>query len=192
MEAKKIENISLEDYLVIEQEANTRYEYHDGIIYAMAGGSIEHGLISGNTYGELKFGLRENGSDCIVINSDVKLHVESLNKFLYPDVMVVCDEMERSTKENNAIINPSVIVEVLSNSTEAYDRGDKFFAYQQIASLKEYILIHQYKAQVEIYTRKKDLWRITRIEGLEESFLINALGISINLKNVYEDVVFVD
>lgn len=185
------ENISIEDYLAIEQEANTRYEYHDGIIYAMAGGSIEHGLISGNTYGELKFGLRENGSDCIVINSDVKLHVESLNKFLYPDVMVVCNEIERSTKENNAIINPSVIVEVLSNSTEAYDRGDKFFAYQQIASLKEYILIHQYKAQVEIYTRKNDLWRITRIEGLGESFLISALGISINLKNVYEDVVFV-
>ena len=191
MGGKKIENLSIKDYIEVEQATNTRYEYHDGTIYAMAGGSIEHGLISGNTYGELKFSLREKGSDCKAINNDVKLHVESLNKFLYPDVMVVCGEMERSTKEKNAVVNPSVIIEVLSNSTEAYDRGDKFFAYRQIATLREYILIHQYKAQIEIYTRKNDLWRITRVEGLDESFTISALDISINLKNVYEDVVFV-
>ena len=131
MESQKT-GISIEDYIALEQATNTRYEYHDGTIYAMAGGSIEHGLISGNTYGELKFNLREKGSDCKAINNDVKLHVESLNKFLYPDVMVVCGEMERSTKEKNAVVNPSVIIEVLSNSTEAYDRGDKFFAYRQI------------------------------------------------------------
>lgn len=191
MDTGKPGNLSIEDYIEVEQVTNTRHEYHDGTIYAIAGGSIEHGLISGNTYGELKFNLREKGSDCKAINNDVKLHVESLNKFLYPDVMVVCGEMERSTKEQNAIVNPSVIVEVLSNSTEAYDRGDKFFAYRQITTLREYILIHQYKAQIEVYTRKNDLWRITRIEGLDESFKINALDIFINLKNVYEDVVFI-
>lgn len=188
MEAKKLENLSIEDYIKIEQETNTRYEYHDGKVFAMVGGTLEHGFISGNTFGEIKFALRNYGSDCTTINNDIKLHIEAVNKFVYPDVMVVCGPVERSEKEPNAVTNPIVIVEVLSESTESYDRGDKFHAYRKIESLKEYILIDQYKAQVETFRRESDLWKITRVEGLDEELLIESLGISIRLEHIYEGV----
>ncbi|MEL7222404.1 MAG: Uma2 family endonuclease [Bacteroidota bacterium] len=190
MEAKKIDHLSIKEYVNIEKERDARYEYHDGKIFAMAGGTIEHGLIGGNTYGEIKFQLRNANSKCIVINNDVKLHIEASNKFLYPDVMVVCDELERSELEKNAIVNPTLIIEVLSDSTESYDRGDKFFAYKQIKTLKEYILIDQYKAQVDIYKRKGDLWQITRVEGVENNLFISSLGIQVELKSIYEHVVW--
>lgn len=192
MEAKKLENLSLAEYLQIEKEADTRYEYHNGKIFAMAGGTVEHGLISGNTYGEIRMALRRKNSDCTPINSDVKLHIISLNKFLYPDVMVICGEIERSEAEKDAIINPTVIVEVLSQSTESYDRGDKFFSYRQIASLKEYILIDQYKAQIDAYVREEDLWKIMRIEGMDKELNLDSLGITISLKDIYENVSFSD
>ena len=123
---KDKKSISVEDYINIEMASDTKYEYHDGNIFAMAGGTVEHGLISGNTYGEIKFKLRQNGSTCKAINNDVKLHIASSNKYLYPDAMVVCGQIERPDQENNAVVNPSVIIEALSKSTESYDRGDKF------------------------------------------------------------------
>jgi Uma2 family endonuclease len=104
--------------------------------------------------------------------------------------MVVCGEMERSDKEQNALTNPLLIIEVLSTSTESYDRGDKFFAYRQIPSLREYILIDQYKPQVDVYRRKTDLWRISRIEGLDSQLVISSLGIEISLRDIYERVVW--
>lgn len=188
MEARKLENLSIADYINIEQETDLRYEYHNGKIFAMAGGTVEHGLISGNTYGEIKFSLRNKGSNCTTINNDIKLHIVASNKFLYPDVMVVCGDLERSKVEKNAIVNPVVIIEVLSKSTESYDRGDKFFTYRQIESLKEYILIDQYKAQIDIYKRELNLWKITRIEGIEQIFKISSLDIALRLKNIYEGV----
>lgn len=190
MEAKKLDKVTLEEYLEIEQTTQIKHEYHDGTIYAMSGGTIEHGLISGNTFGEIKFALRKKGSDCKAINSEVKLHIQSLNKYVYPDVMVICGEMETADNESNAIVNPTVIVEVLSKSTESYDRGDKFFIYRQIDSLKEYILIDQYKAQVEVYQRQSDLWKIQRVTGIDNQFEIASLGISVNLKDIYENVHF--
>jgi Uma2 family endonuclease len=190
MEAKKLYKLSVADYLKVEQATDTRYEYHDGTIFAMAGGTVEHGLISGNTHGEIRAALKAKGKNCIAINSDVKLHIASSNKFLYPDVMVVCGEMERSDKEQNALTNPLLIIEVLSTSTESYDRGDKFFAYRQIPSLREYILIDQYKPQVDVYRRKTDLWRISRIEGLDSQLVISSLGIEISLRDIYERVVW--
>lgn len=183
-------NLSYAEYLAIEQSTNTKYEYHDGTIFAMAGGTVEHGFISGNIYGEIKFGLRNANRDCTVINSEVKLQIEHSNKFLYPDGMVVCGEVKRAKDKKHAISNPAVIIEVLSKSTESYDRGDKFFIYRQIDSVMEYILINQYKAQVEIFKRESDLWKITRIEGLDQRLEISTLGISIELKNIYENVVF--
>lgn len=190
MEARKLDNVSIAEYIAIEQAEDSRYEYHDGKIFAMAGGTVEHGLISGNVYGEIKFALRNNKSNCTVLNSEVKLHIAASNKFVYPDVMVVCDELERSSIEENAIVNPVVIIEVLSKSTESYDRGDKFFAYRQIPTLKEYILIDQYQAQVDIYERQADLWKITRKDQPSDHIKINALGITISMANIYEQIKF--
>ncbi|MEL7247479.1 MAG: Uma2 family endonuclease [Bacteroidota bacterium] len=190
MEAKKLDNVSIAEYVAIEQAEDLRYEYHNGKIFAMAGGTVEHGLISGNVYGEIKFALRNKGSNCTVLNSEVKLHIEASNKFVYPDVMVVCNELERSSIEENAIINPVVIIEVLSKSTESYDRGDKFFAYRQLPTLKEYILIDQYQAQIDIYERQSNLWKITRKNELTDLFKIHSLDIEIPLASIYEQIKF--
>ncbi len=188
MEAGKLKNLSVKEYIRIEQETAMKHEYHDGTIFAMAGGSIEHGVISGNVFGEIKIQLRNKNSSCRVFNSEVKLHIQALNKFVYPDVMAVCGKTERSNLEQSAIVNPVLIVEVLSKSTESYDRGDKFFFYRHIPTLKEYILIDQYKPLVEIYKKQSDLWSIERVMGIEEQLELSAVGIHIELSHIYEDV----
>ena len=188
MEAKRLVGLTIEEYIKIEKETQTRYEYHDGSIFALAGGTVEHGLISGNVFGEIKMALRNTKDSCRPLNSEVRLRIETLNKMLYPDVMVVCGDIQKSAIDEHSITNPILIVEVLSNSTESYDRGDKFYAYRQIPSLEEYVLIDQYKALVEIYKRENDLWKITRVVGLEESVELASLKIRLDLKHIYEDV----
>jgi Uma2 family endonuclease len=188
MEARKLDKISVAEYLEIERSTQTKHEYHDGLIYAMSGGTLEHGLICGNTYGEIRNALRNQSNECIPINSEVKLHLVKANKYVYPDVMVVCGPIEKAKEEPNAITNPKVIIEVLSKTTESYDRGDKFHNYRQITTLEEYILIDQYKAQVEIYTRKSDLWRITLIKGLDQELILESLNIVIPLEYIYENI----
>ena len=191
MEAHRLNNLSIQDYLDIEASADTCYEYHNGKIFAMAGGTIEHGLISGNTFGEIKFGLRNAKKACQVINSEVKLHVDQANKFLHPDVMVVCGDLERSDSTPHAIVNPTVIIEVLSKTTERYDRGDKFFAYRQISTLKEYILIDQYQVLVDAYQRRGDLWKISRLTDMTQVLRLSSLGLEINIASLYEGVEFI-
>lgn len=186
MQAKKLDQLTFADYLKIERESDTKYEFHDGTIYAMAGGTLEHGLIGSNVLIELGIKLRADKSSCRPVNSEVKLHIAAHNKYLYPDAMIVCGDIEKSSE--HAITNPSVIIEVLSKSTEGYDRGDKFFFYKQIPTLQEYILIDQYQAQIDIYTRKSDLWKITRTEGIHESIFIPSLNINLELKSIYQDV----
>jgi Uma2 family endonuclease len=188
MEAKKYNKVTIKEYLKIEKDSNVRHEFHDGLIFALAGGTIEHGLIAGNIFIELGLALRENKKDRRPINSEVKLNISKLNKYLYPDVMVICGDIEKSTENPASVSNPIVIIEVLSKSTEGYDRGDKFFFYKQIQSLQEYILIDQYQPSIDRYSKKNDLWQITRVEGLEEHLLIPILGANIKLKNIYKDV----
>ncbi len=188
MEAKKLDNFSIKEYLDLEIETNEKHEFLDGSIYSLAGGTINHGRISGNIFAELHVNLK--GSKCNPINSDVKVYVESVNSFFYPDAMVICDEIETSSKDSNSITNPKVIIEVLSKSTASYDRGDKFFLYRQLESLEEYILIDQYKAQIDIHKRKGDLWKITRVSGIENELEIEVLETKIKLSEIYDNVKF--
>lgn len=188
MEAEKLNNVSIKEYVAIEKEAEKKYEFHDGIIYAMAGGTLEHGLICGNIFGEIRTALRNKKSICKPINSEVKLHVQSVNRFLYPDTMVICGDIEKSKDEINAVTNPTLIVEVVSKSSASYDRGDKFYFYRQIETLQEYVIIEQEKALVEIYKRKGDLWKITRISGLASKLFLTALEVEIDLAEIYRDV----
>ena len=193
MEEKKPHKLSVTEYLDIERETNTKYEYHDGKIYLMAGGTLNHGLICGNIFGEIRAALRETENNCRAMNSEIKVHVNSKNCYLYPDTMVVCGEIEKSESEPNSITNPKVIVEVLSKSTANYDRGDKFYLYRQLESFEEYILIDQDKAQIDIHKRHKgnsDLWKLSRISGLDQSLEIEVLGIKIKLEEIYNDIEF--
>lgn len=185
MEALKIGKVSIAEYLAIESAAPEKYEYHDGQIYAMAGGTYEHGLICGNIFAEIRGSLITRESPCIAMSSEIKLHVAAENSFLYPDTMVVCDEVEKSETEPNAVTNPILVIEVLSKSTATYDRGDKFYLYRQIASLQEYVLIEQDKAQIEIYKREGLLWKITRIKGLDSSLSMSSIGLDIDLAKIY-------
>jgi Uma2 family endonuclease len=190
MEAKKLKRLSLAEYLDLEQSEDVRYEYHDGYLTAMAGGSLNHGLICGNVFGEIREGLKRMGNPCRVINSEVKLHVEAVNSFLYPDAQVICGTIQKSKTEKNAVTNPTLIVEVLSRSTANYDRGDKFFFYRQIPSLEEYVLIEQEKPLVEIYSRQSGLWDIRRFFGLQSQLELKSLGLHLAMDSLYQDVEF--
>ncbi len=182
-----MDKFSIIEYQSIEKESGQRYEYHDGDIFALAGGSFAHGLLCGNIYSELRSRL---GETCKALSSEIKLNIEKENCFVYPDAMVVCKPIQLSPSDQSAVSNPKLIVEVLSPSTSNYDRGDKFHLYRQIPSLEEYVLVEQDKHQVEIYYKQKgtDLWRISRATGLDATLKLQSLGIEIPLGDLYFDI----
>ena len=190
MKAHKLSKLTVEEYIRHEMESGQKHEYHDGRIYALAGGSLEHALLIGNIYSELRNGLKKKGSNCKPITNDAKLYIEKGNKYVYPDTMVICGEMERSNESKDAVTNPILIVEVLSKSTSEYDRGDKFYFYRQIPSLQEYVLIEQSRYVVEVFYKKEknDLWRISRYEGLDQVITLQSLNLEISMKELYFDI----
>ena len=190
MKAHKLSRFTVEEYIQHEIDTHQKYEFHDGVIYALAGGSLEHALLIGNVYSELRNGLTKKEANCKPIANDAKLHIEKKNKFVYPDTMVIYGEIEKSKESKDAVTNPILIVEVLSKSTSDYDRGDKFYFYRQIPSLREYILIEQSRYVVEAYYKKdkNDLWRISRYEGLDDVINIQSLDIEISMRNLYFDI----
>jgi Uma2 family endonuclease len=148
-------SLSPEEYLAAEADRPTKHEYRDGEVYAMAGGTDAHNLIAGNLYALLRVHLR--GGPCRTYFADVKARIETLNCFYYPDVMVTCDPQDTETSTYKRF--PKLIVEVLSDSTEAFDRGDKFSDYRHLDSLQEYVLISQTRPQVEVFRRNVEgLW----------------------------------
>ena len=188
MEAYKFPKLSVEEYIQRERESDTKYEYHNGEVYALAGGTLNHTKLCGNIYAELRSKLKN--LNCNPYTSEAKLSIKNKNTFVYPDSIVVCGEIKTSEKDKNAITNPTLIVEVLSKSTAHYDRGDKFHLYRQIPSLQEYVLIEQVKPVVEIYYRKErnDIWQISRIEGLDQAIKLQSLDIEISMSKLYFDV----
>ena len=190
MQAKKLDKVSIEEYIAIEEANDIKYEYRNGSIYAMAGGTLNHGFICGNIYSGIKVSLRAKGKKCTAMNSELKLRIEVKNSYVYPDTMVVCGDIETSDRKPDAVTNPTVIVEVLSKSTAAYDRGDKFYLYRQIESLREYVLIEQEKAEIEVYSKKGDLWQITRFSGLDTELFLSSINIKLSLSEIYEDAIF--
>ncbi len=189
MEAFKTPKLTVEAYLQRELESGVKHEFHDGKIYALAGGTINHGRLCGNIYSEIRSGLKQKKSDCEVLNGEVKLHIEKTNTYVYPDAMVVCGAIETAENNENAVTNPILVVEVLSKSTADYDRGEKFYIYRQIPSLQEYILIEQDQAVVEVYYKKEgsDLWSINRYQK-EKLVKLESIGIEVALKDLYDNV----
>ena len=190
MEAQPQGHYTFEEYLQLEADTGRKHEYHAGQVYAMSGGTIEHGLIGGNVFSALKTKLRKAGKNCRALNNDIKVYIATKDLYVYPDAMAVCGEMQRSDKESNAITNPTLIVEVLSKSSANRDRSDKFYTYRQLPSLQEYVLIEQDKAVVEVFSKQtdSDLWRIMRTEGLDTSVTFRSLDVTLEMAEVYEDV----
>jgi Uma2 family endonuclease len=178
--------LSPEEYLSAERRAEFKSEYVDGVAYAMAGGSERHNLITGNLVTELNIQLRARA--CKVYPSDMKVRLPNSKKFFYPDVSVVCGETEFADEERDVILNPILIVEVLSESTEAFDRGKKFLSYQQLESLREYLLVAQGEFVVEHYLRQDEGWFYTKASGLDAALGLPALNCRIALSDLYSKV----
>ena len=155
--------LSPEEYLATERQAEYKSEYVDGVIYALAGSSKRHNLITGNVIAELNTRLRK--SPCEVYPSDMKVRVPDSRKFFYPDVSVVCSESRFADDERDVLLNPILIVEILSESTAAFDRGKKFQSYQQIESLQEYLLVSQDEYVVEYFLRQENDHRLYTQDG---------------------------
>ncbi len=179
-------DISPEEYLAREEVSSVKHEYINGQVYAMAGASDAHVTISLNLASALRSYLR--GSGCRVYMSDMKAHIETANTFYYPDVMVTCDARDQALPNHKKY--PCLIVEVLSESTEAFDRGDKFANYQQLPTLQEYILINQKRQRLECFRRNAEgLW-VLHTYTQDSEIHLASIDFRTSIDSLYEDVTF--
>ncbi|QKD82429.1 Uma2 family endonuclease [Thermoleptolyngbya sichuanensis A183] len=178
--------ISPEEYLQLEAQSAIKHEYRDGEIYAMAGANDAHVTIAGNIFALLRGHVR--GTGCRVFISDMKARIEARNCYYYPDVMVTCDPRDQQNETFKQF--PRLIVEVLSDSTEAFDRGDKFADYQLLESLEEYVLINTRHQRVECFRRNEaGLWVLQYYTPDTETFHLESLNFTDTISALYEDVV---
>jgi len=176
-----------EEYLRLEREAEYRNEYFNGQIFAMAGASPEHVLIVSNVVTQLNLQLRDG--PCTVYSTDLRVRVSYTGLYTYPDVVVICDELQFADDEKDTVLNPSLIVEVLSPSTKDYDRGEKFEHYRTLTSLMEYILIAQDKHHVEQFVRQPDnRWLLSETNQLDGIIELDSIGCELALTEIYNKV----
>ena len=178
------------EYFAFESEAFGRWEYVNGEIRAMAGGSDDHNAISANVVTALKIALRAAGNrTCRVYGSDMKAHTgDGVNTF--PDASVVCGPRQYHQGRTNIITNPLVLVEVLSDSTEGYDRAEKFDHYQTIPALQDYVLVEQDEPRVLRYTRRDDHWELYEYVGRDADLTLPSLGVTLALSDLYDLIEF--
>lgn len=176
-----------EEYFAWEEQQECRYEYIDGEVYAMSGGTINHGDIAGNFLALLKAHMRGRG--CKTLNSDCRVSIVNSTRYVYPDVSVTCDDRDKTTTQY--ITYPCLIVEVLSDSTAAYDRGDKFRMYRRNPNLRDYVLVDVNKIAIDLY-RKDEAgnWQIFNYEPGDEIEL-RSVNLTFPIEQIYEDIVFV-
>lgn len=179
---------SPEEYLVLERSAEFRSEYFNGEIIAMAGESLSHGRIKLDAATALN--IRLQGKTCEAFTSDTKVRTPGINMFGYPDVVVVCGEPLFHDTFQDVILNPKVIIEVLSPSTELYDRAEKFASYRQLESLTDYLLISQDKVRIEHYVRHGKFWMLSEESNLANSITIDSIACTLPLSEVYARVEF--
>lgn len=177
--------MSYADYVAAEATSDTRHEYLNGEAFAMAGGTIEHGALAAAITGALINGLR--GRPCRVFNSDVRVRIQETGLTTYPDLSVACGSVERDTEDPHALVNPVLIVEVLSDSTEAYDRGQKATHYRQLSSLREYVLMSQHKPHVEVF-RRSDAGHWELYEAIAgQQIELRSVGCTLDIDELYRD-----
>jgi Uma2 family endonuclease len=187
MSAQPKYEITPEEYLQIERQAGYKSYYVDGVMYAMAGGTKEHNLIAGSIFAHLFLQLLN--APCEVYNSDMKVRASGKRKFHYPDVSVVCGQSKFADDEKDVLLNPNLIIEVLSETTAEYDRNEKFWDYQEIESFREYILVSQDEPLIERFVRKPDgSWVETRIAGIDQVLNLSSASCEISLRDIYTKV----
>lgn len=188
MSAVPVHKLSLEEYLELDRNSEERYEYFDGEVFAMSGASLSHNRIARNLLRSLENQLE--GRDCEVLPADMRLKVPAVFPYRYPDLVVVCGEpIIEELQGLELLVNPLVIIEVLSPSTEAYDHGRKFSAYQSIESFREYLLVAQDRPHVVQYVRQSDnKWLRSEIGGLAGELTLETINCALSLSEIYRRV----
>lgn len=180
---------TLEEYLAFEELAEEKHEYHAGRLFAMAGGTGNHGLIGGNVVTALNNAIDKKEKNCFVFNADMKVLVERFDKAIYPDASVTCGAPEYANKNKTLLANPILLIEVLSKSTKDYDIGKKFEMYRSIPSFQEYMIVYQTVAKVQTwYKEAENLWRIANVQGLESEIYLHSIDCTITLKDIYKRI----
>lgn len=185
-DAATVAELSYAEYLALERSTDQRYEWVDGVAYAMVGGSPAHSLLCSRVLVELARILGEG--PCNAYTSDLKIRPRTMRFASYPDVTVVCGEVETHVDDPHAILNPTVLVEVLSDSTEAWDRTGKFKRYRKLETLRDYVLVSQHERSIEVYSRGAGgVWEL-REAGEGESAPLSAFPEGLDVDRVYRGV----
>jgi Uma2 family endonuclease len=177
--------VSPEEYLALEQASRDKHEYWHGEMYMIAGTSRRHNLIAGNIY----LALRQKADrSCTVFMADVRLRIDKDNAYTYPDVMVICGQVQTDPRQQDTVMNPKVIVEVLSDSTQEYDRNEKFKMYRNIPSLEHYLMIEQDQPYIESYRREGRFWVLETLEGLESVLKLRSINLDVSFSEIYAQI----
>jgi Uma2 family endonuclease len=177
------------EYLSMERNSSEKHEFAFGEIYAMSGASARHVEIVGNNAGELRNQLRQR--PCRVYSTDLRLCVDANHRYTYPDVVVVCGQPQFLDDQLDTLLNPDLIVEVLSESTRNYDRGDKFQQYRGIPSFREYVLVDQAKVHVERHTKRPDgTWSLWETDSLDDAVRLGSIAVTLPVTEIYLKIEF--
>ena len=181
------QKISIEEYLEMENEAMEKHEYYQGEIFAMSGAKVPHNTVTKNLSGIL-FG-KLKGKKCQPYGSDQRIHIPSNTLFTYPDISIICGEIITLNNDEYNVLNPSVIIEVLSKSTKNYDRGEKFKLYRDIPTLKEYVLVDSETIHIEVFRlNENNHWELEEYNSAENFLFIKVIDEKIDLSEIYEGV----
>ena len=177
---------TIEEYLQYENSASEKHEYYQGEIFAMSGALVPHNMIASNVL--IALGQKLKGKSCRPFNSDQRIHIEKNTLFTYPDVSVICGDIQTLNNDEYNVLNPSVIIEVLSKSTKNYDRGEKFKLYRDIPTLKEYILIDSESPGIECFRiNQQGLWELKEYKSIDKLLEIPTLQLALSLEEIYEE-----
>lgn len=188
--AEQNRRYTLDEYFEIEENTEYRNEYYDGYIYAMAGCSGNHSLISKNLIQHVNNLLV--GKGCNAVGADLRVYIQSKNTYVYPDVMVVCGDFNYVKGRDDTITNPITVFEILSKSTQNYDLGDKFDAYRELESFEEYLVVDQYSVFVRHFQKiGQDEWKLHIYHKLEDVVELPTLNVKLPLAEIYEKIEFV-
>jgi Uma2 family endonuclease len=186
--APKYNYLTIQEYLEMERNSGEKHEYYEGEIFSMSGASINHNRISMNLSHLLKSKL--DGQNCEPFGSDLRIHVPKNTLYTYPDFSIICGDLKTTDDKFDTVVNPTVIVEILSPSTQRYDRLEKFSLYRDIETFKEYILVDSRKLHIQKHQFTEEGWLLSDYKNINDAILINAVNISFSLKDIYKGISF--
>jgi len=183
---------TVEEYLAFEEKSETKHEFDNGKIIEMPGAKYNHNKIAAKIMIELGAQFKSSNTNCDILGSDMKIHIPALDSFVYPDIAVLCEKPQFYADREDVLMNPLLIVEVLSESTARYDREKKFEKYKTLSSLREYVLVAQDEPFVEVFylhDPENELWKISHASKLEAAIHLYSIDVTLKLEDIYKQVI---